>query len=86
MGRAADGGVGAVPRGPPDAAVHASASPTPACSASWERSAYGAGLFSRTSPAAEYGKRFHGHNERVDVESLALTTDFYRRVVTEFMG
>ena len=48
--------------------------------------AYGAGLFSRTLDSAEYGRRFHGHNERIDVESVALTTDFYRRVVTEFMG
>jgi acetylornithine deacetylase/succinyl-diaminopimelate desuccinylase-like protein len=46
--------------------------------------AYGAGLFSRTLDAAEYGRRFHGHNERVDVESLALTTQFWRRVIDDF--
>lgn len=48
--------------------------------------AYGAGLFSRSLDAAEYGRRFHGHDERVDVESLSLTTDFWRRVVVEFLG
>jgi acetylornithine deacetylase/succinyl-diaminopimelate desuccinylase-like protein len=48
--------------------------------------AYGAGLFSRALAQDEYSKRFHGNNERIDVESLALTTAFYRRVVTEFMG
>lgn len=48
--------------------------------------AYGAGLFSRSLAHDEYSRRFHGHNERIDVESLALTTDFYRRVVTEFMS
>jgi len=48
--------------------------------------AYGAGLFSRSLDAAEYGRRFHGHNERIDVESVSLTTDFYRRVAVEFLG
>jgi acetylornithine deacetylase/succinyl-diaminopimelate desuccinylase-like protein len=48
--------------------------------------AYGAGLFSRSLAQDEYGKRFHGHNERIDVESLTLTTDFYRRVVASFLG
>lgn len=48
--------------------------------------AYGAGLFSRNLDAGEYGRRFHGHDERIDVESLSLTTDFWRRVVVEFLG
>ena len=47
---------------------------------------YGAGLFSPSLGRAEYGRRFHGHDERIDVESLALTTDFWRRVVVEFLG
>ena len=34
---------------------------------------YGAGLFSPSVDAAEFGRRFHGHDERVDVESLGLT-------------
>lgn len=45
---------------------------------------YGAGLFSRGLDAAEYGRRFHGHNERIDVESLALTTAFWRRIIDDF--
>jgi acetylornithine deacetylase/succinyl-diaminopimelate desuccinylase-like protein len=48
--------------------------------------AYGAGLFSPTLDAAEYGARFHGNNERVDVESLALTTRFWHDVVTDLLG
>jgi acetylornithine deacetylase/succinyl-diaminopimelate desuccinylase-like protein len=45
--------------------------------------AYGAGLFSPSLSASEYGRRFHGHDERVDVESLRLTTDLWKRVVLE---
>jgi acetylornithine deacetylase/succinyl-diaminopimelate desuccinylase-like protein len=37
-------------------------------------------------PATEFGRRFHGHNERVDVESLSLTTHFWRRVIDDFLG
>ena len=36
--------------------------------------AYGFGLFSRTLTAEAMSGRFHGNDERVDVESLALTT------------
>jgi acetylornithine deacetylase/succinyl-diaminopimelate desuccinylase-like protein len=36
--------------------------------------AYGFGLFSRTLTAEAMAGRFHGNDERVDVESLALTT------------
>ena len=48
--------------------------------------AYGAGLFSRGLDAAEYGRRFHGHDERIDLESLHLTTHFWRRVIDDFVG
>lgn len=44
---------------------------------------YGAGLFSPTVDAAEFGRRFHGHDERVDVESLGLTVELWRRVITD---
>jgi acetylornithine deacetylase/succinyl-diaminopimelate desuccinylase-like protein len=36
--------------------------------------AYGFGLFSRALTAEAMSSRFHGNDERVDVESLALTT------------
>lgn len=48
--------------------------------------AYGAGLFSPTVDPAEYGRRFHGHDERVDVESLRLTTELWERVVLDVLG
>jgi acetylornithine deacetylase/succinyl-diaminopimelate desuccinylase-like protein len=48
--------------------------------------AYGAGLFSPTLDAGEFGLRFHGHDERIDVESLRLTTELWQRVVTDLMA
>lgn len=48
--------------------------------------AYGAGLFSPQLDAAEYGSRFHGHNERIDVESLNLTTQLWLDVVRDILG
>ena len=48
--------------------------------------AYGAGLFSPALDAAEFGSRFHGHNERIDVESLALTTRLWLDVATDLLG
>ncbi len=47
---------------------------------------YGAGLFSPTVDAAEFGRRFHGHDERVDVESLGLTVELWQRVVADLMS
>ena len=48
--------------------------------------AYGAGLFSPELDAAEFGARFHGHDERIDVESLALTTRLWLDVATDLLG
>jgi acetylornithine deacetylase/succinyl-diaminopimelate desuccinylase-like protein len=48
--------------------------------------AYGAGLLSPTLDSAEFGRRFHGHDERIDIESLRLTTDLWDRVVRDLMG
>ena len=48
--------------------------------------AYGAGLFSPELNAADYGSRFHGHNERIDIESLRLTTQLWLDVVTDLLG
>lgn len=47
---------------------------------------YGAGLFSPTVDPADYQLRFHGHDERVDVESLRLTTQLWERVITDLLG
>lgn len=48
--------------------------------------AYGFGLFSRTLTAEAMAGRFHGHDERVDVESLALTTRAWLEVCELFLG
>ena len=48
--------------------------------------AYGAGLFSPELDGADYSARFHGNDERIDVESLRLTTQFWLDVVTDMMG
>ena len=42
--------------------------------------AYGAGLFSARSTYQEFAQRFHGHDERVDVESLGLSTRLWLEV------
>ena len=46
--------------------------------------AYGAGLFSDGVDSGEFMSRFHGHNERVDVDSLALTTQLWLDVASNF--
>ena len=43
--------------------------------------AYGAGLFSDRVHSDDFMSRFHGNDERVDVESLALTTQLWIDVV-----
>ncbi len=48
--------------------------------------AYGAGLFSPSLDAGEFGSRFHGHDERIDVESLSLTTRLWLDVATELLA
>jgi len=47
---------------------------------------YGAALFSPSVEGGEYSKRFHGNDERVDVESLALTTQLWLDVVRDLLG
>jgi acetylornithine deacetylase/succinyl-diaminopimelate desuccinylase-like protein len=47
---------------------------------------YGAGLFSPEVDPSEYSQRFHGHNERVDTESLRLTTELWERVILDLMS
>ncbi len=43
--------------------------------------AYGAGLFSPNLDSGDFGARFHGNDERIDIESLALTTQLWLDVV-----
>lgn len=47
--------------------------------------AYGAGLFSASLAPGEYGRRFHGNDERIDLESLSLTTHFWRRILADWV-
>jgi len=48
--------------------------------------AYGFGLFSRTLTAEAMSGRFHGNDERIDVESLALTTQAWLDVCELFLA
>jgi acetylornithine deacetylase/succinyl-diaminopimelate desuccinylase-like protein len=48
--------------------------------------AYGFGLFSRTLTAEAMSGRFHGNDERIDVESLALTTRAWLETCELFLG
>lgn len=48
--------------------------------------AYGFGLFSEAVTFEDFSTRFHGHDERVDVESLRLTTQLWLDVATELLG
>ncbi|QGG96907.1 M20/M25/M40 family metallo-hydrolase [Actinomarinicola tropica] len=48
--------------------------------------AYGAGLLSPNLSSREFGRRFHGNDERIDVESLGLTTRLWIDVVRDLLG
>ena len=48
--------------------------------------AYGFGLSSRALTAEAMAGRFHGNDERIDVESLALTTQAWLEVSEQFLG
>jgi acetylornithine deacetylase/succinyl-diaminopimelate desuccinylase-like protein len=48
--------------------------------------AYGFGLFSRALTAEAMSSRFHGNDERIDVESLALTTQAWLDVCELFLA
>ncbi len=43
--------------------------------------AYGAGLLSKRVDTGEFFRRFHGHDERIDIESLRLTVQLWLDVV-----
>ena len=48
--------------------------------------AYGAGLLSPDLDSGSFSQRFHGNDERIDVESLRLTTEFWVDVVRDLLG
>jgi acetylornithine deacetylase/succinyl-diaminopimelate desuccinylase-like protein len=48
--------------------------------------AYGAGLFAPGVDPSELGRRFHGTDERIDVESLGLTTQLWVDVATDLLA
>ena len=48
--------------------------------------AYGYGLFSRNLSFEDYSTMFHGDDERVDQESLRLSTELWQVVARELLG
>ena len=48
--------------------------------------AYGAGLFSPQMDMATFGSRFHGNDERIDVDSLGLSGNFFHGIARELVG
>jgi acetylornithine deacetylase/succinyl-diaminopimelate desuccinylase-like protein len=47
--------------------------------------AYGMGLFSPNVSFEQFGKRFHGHDERIDVASLGLSAEFFEGVARHLL-
>jgi len=47
--------------------------------------AYGFGLFSRRLTFEDYASMFHGNDERVDVESLELSTKLWDAVARDLL-
>lgn len=47
---------------------------------------YGFGLHSTRIPYTEYPSMFHGHDERVDTDSLRLSAEMWETVCREFLG
>ncbi len=48
--------------------------------------AYGAGLFSPNLDSGDFSSRFHGNDERVDVESLRLSTKLWLDVASDLLA
>jgi acetylornithine deacetylase/succinyl-diaminopimelate desuccinylase-like protein len=48
--------------------------------------AYGAGMFSPSISFESFGTRFHGNDERVDVQSLGLSTDYWIEIAGRLLG
>ena len=47
---------------------------------------YGFGLFSRKLTFEEFGRMFHGDDERVDVDSLRLSTEMWHALARDLLG
>src|SRR5207249_3738598 len=47
---------------------------------------YGYGLMSERISFKDFAKMFHGNNERIDQESLRLSTELFERTAREFLG
>ena len=47
---------------------------------------YGFGLFSRKMTFDDFGRMFHGDDERVDVESLRLSTEMWQALARDLLG
>ena len=47
---------------------------------------YGYGLFSERIGFEQFGSMFHGNDERVDVESLRLTTELWQQLANDLLG
>jgi acetylornithine deacetylase/succinyl-diaminopimelate desuccinylase-like protein len=47
---------------------------------------YGAWLFSPKVDRLALSSRFHGNDERIDIESLALCTDLWSRLALDVVG
>ena len=47
---------------------------------------YGYGLLSERIPFNEFAQMFHGDNERVDQESLRLSTELWKVTAMEFLA
>jgi acetylornithine deacetylase/succinyl-diaminopimelate desuccinylase-like protein len=50
------------------------------------RTAYGFGLFSRHLTFEDYGTMFHGDDERVDIESLRLSTELWEALARDLLA
>ena len=50
------------------------------------RTAYGAGLYSKDMDFASFGSRFHGHDERTDVESLGLSAQYFHGIASDLLA
>jgi acetylornithine deacetylase/succinyl-diaminopimelate desuccinylase-like protein len=48
--------------------------------------AYGAGLYSENMDFATFGSRFHGNNERIDVDSLGIAGAYFYGITKDLVG